>query len=126
MTLDEFSAYCQSKPGVTADYPMKGDAVWLKVGGKLFAMTNVRSLKMDGDMVAPFHFINLKCDPARAVALRCEHAGIKPAWHQNKTHWNTLLMNPPLPDHIITELTDHSYDLVLASLPKKMQRALSI
>ena len=54
-------------PGVTEAYPMKGEVVWMKVSGKMFAMTNVKTLKMDGEMVSPFHFVNLKCDPVRGV-----------------------------------------------------------
>jgi len=116
-----FKTYCLSMPGVTEAYPMKGEVVWMKVSGKLFAMTNVQTLKMNGERVSPSHFINLKCDPARAVALRKKHSAITPGWHQNKTHWNTLLMGKPIPDNLIKELTDHSYDLVVASLTKKQR-----
>ncbi len=112
-------------PGVAETYPMKGEVVWMKVSGKLFAMTNVQTLKMDGEMVSPYHFINLKCDPARAVALRKTNSAIQPGWHQNKTHWNTLLMGKSIPDALIKELTDHSYDLVVASLTKKQREGLN-
>ena len=118
MTLDEFNAYCLSKSGVTQSYPMKGEAVWMKVGGKMFAMTNVRALKMDGETVSPFHFINLKCDPDRALMLRDKYASITPGWHQNKTHWNSVLMAQPPPDRLIKDLIDHSYELVARSLPQ--------
>ncbi|MHA1545843.1 MAG: MmcQ/YjbR family DNA-binding protein, partial [Alphaproteobacteria bacterium] len=121
MTLDDFKAHCLAKPGVSENYPMKGEVVWLKVASKIFAMTNVLALKMDGEMVAPFHFINLKCDPQRAVELRDQYGAVKPGWHQNKTHWNSLLMGKALPDDLILRLTDHSYDLVAASLPKNQK-----
>ncbi len=124
MKLEGFKIYCLSMAGVAENYPMKGEVVWMKVSGKLFAMTNVKTLKMDGEMVSPFHFINLKCDPARAVVLRKQHFGIKPAWHQNKTHWNTLLMGASMPDALVKELTEHSYDLVVASLTKKQRQGL--
>jgi predicted DNA-binding protein (MmcQ/YjbR family) len=87
-------------------------------------MTNLRTLKMAGESVPPFHFINLKCDPERALGLRNKYPAIKPAWHQNKTHWNTLLMGKSLAKSLIEELTDHSYDLVVASLPKKQRESL--
>jgi predicted DNA-binding protein (MmcQ/YjbR family) len=119
-----FKAYCLSMPGVTQAYPMKGEAVWMKVGGKMFAMTNVTTLNMDGEKVSPFHFINLKCDPEHAVALRKKHSAIKPGWHQNKTHWITLLMGKSMPDALVKELTGRSYDLVVASLPKKQREGL--
>ena len=81
---------------------------------------------MAGEMVPPFHFINLKCDPEQALALRAKYLAIKPAWHQNKTHWNTLLMGQSLAKALIEELTDHSYDLVAASLPKKQRGSLGL
>ncbi|NOX82219.1 MAG: MmcQ/YjbR family DNA-binding protein [Alphaproteobacteria bacterium] len=124
MNFKTFKTYCLSKPGVTEAYPMKGEVVWMKVSGKMFAMTNVKPLKMDGEMVSPYHFINLKCDPERALALRKKHSAIKPGWHQNKTHWNTLLMGKSTPDALVKELTDHSYNLVVASLPKKQREGL--
>ena len=126
MTLDEFSSYCLAKPGVTQDLPMKGEVAWMKVAGKMFAMTNVQAIKMDGELVAPFHFVNLKCDPERAVALREQYAAITSGWHQNKTHWNTVLMAPSIPDALIRDLIDHSYALVAASLPKKARESLAI
>ena len=126
MTLDEFSIYCLSKPGTTDDYPMKREAVWMKAGGKMFAMTNVRALKMDGEIVAPFHFINLKCDPDRALTLREKYSSIIPGWHQNKTHWNSILMTTPPPDACVKDLIDHSYDLVARSLPKAKRETLGI
>ena len=113
------------KAGATENFPMKGEMVWMKVSGKVFAMTNVKPLTMDGQMVSPFHLVNLKCDPARALMLREEFDDIRPAWHQNKTHWNTLLMGGVVPDALIKQLIDHSYDLVAASLTKAQRRALS-
>ena len=126
MTLDEFKTYCMSKAGVTQDYPGKGEAVWMKIGGKMFAMTNVRALKMEGEMVPTFHFINLKCDPDRAQMLRQKYTSITPGWHQNKTHWNTILMTKPPAEKLIKDLIDHSYDLAAASLPKKERQRLGI
>ncbi len=96
----------------------------MKVGGKMFAMTNVRELKMDGDIVSPFHFINLKCDPDRAVQLREKYSSVIPGWHQNKTHWNSVLMVKPPPDTLLKELIDHSYDLVASSLPRAVREKL--
>ena len=112
MTLDEFKNYCLAKPDVTESYPMKGEAVWMKANGKLFAIANVRDMKMEGVMVAPFHFINLKCDPDRAMALREQYDVIRPGWHQNKTHWNSVFVGEGISDDLLRDLIDHSYDLV--------------
>ena len=96
----------------------------MMVMGKMFAMTNVRALKMEGELVPPFYFINLKCDPDKAVKLREEYPAIQAAWHQNKKHWNTLYMDDNLSDDLIKTLAKHSYDLVVASLPKKSREML--
>ena len=124
LTLDDFTGYCLAKPGVTVDSPMKRDTLWFKVSGKLFAITNSASLVMDGVEVAPFHFINLKCDPDRSLMLRETHVAVRPAWHQNKTHWNSLYLGDELSLDLIQELTDHSYDLAAASLTKKARAEL--
>lgn len=125
MTLDYFLTYCLSKPGVTEDYPFEGTSLWLKVAGKLFALANITEMKMDSKEVPPFHFINLKCEPEKAIELREEHDEIEPGWHMNKKHWNTLYLNGDLKDSLIKELIDHSYNIVVDSLPKKLREELA-
>jgi predicted DNA-binding protein (MmcQ/YjbR family) len=125
VTLQEFEARCAAKAGVTADYPGKGDVVWMKVGGKMFAMTNVKPMTMDGAEVQKFHFINLKCDPDRSRMLRDTHRDIRPGWHQNKIHWNSLYLNGDIPDDLVGDLIDHSYDLAILSLPRKVREQLA-
>lgn len=125
MNIEKFRDYCLSKPGVTENYPFKGEAVWLKVLGKMFAMANVTELKMDGEMVPPFHFINLKCEPERAIELREQHSGIRPGWHTSKVHWNSLYINEGLSDELIIELIDHSYDIVVQKLTAKERKELA-
>jgi len=124
MTQEIFHNYCLSKPGVTADYPFKGECVWLKVVGKMFALSNVESMTIDGQSIDPFHFINLKCDPEKAIELRATHSAITPGWHQSKVHWNTLYMDGSLEDDLIRSLIDHSYEIVVKSLTKKQQESL--
>ena len=51
MHLSEFRDYCHAKPGVTEDHPGKGEVAWMKVAGKMFAMTNIEDLTMDGERV---------------------------------------------------------------------------
>lgn len=124
MNFETFRAYCLAKKGVTEDYPFKGEAVWMKVMGKMFAMANVMELKMDGVMVEPFHFVNLKCNPEKSEALREQYGAIQPGWHQSKKHWNSLYMDGSLEDELILELIDHSYEIVVNSLPKKTKNLL--
>lgn len=124
MTFEDFRNYCLNKPGVTEDYPFEGETAWMKVMGKLFAISNIVEMKRGKELVPPFHFINMKCDPDRAIDLRERFVEIEPGWHQNKKHWNSVYMNQGLPESLVYELIDHSYELVVASLTKKIQEDL--
>ncbi|MCE3297119.1 MAG: hypothetical protein K0R65_2833 [Crocinitomicaceae bacterium] len=73
--------------------------------------------------VEDFTGINLKCDPERAVELRERYEAIIPGYHMSKTHWNTVNLGFDVDDELIFELTTHSYDLIYASLPKKVREA---
>lgn len=112
--LDEYREYCLSKPGVTEHTPFGPDTLVFKVMNKMFALTGIDE----------FEYINLKCDPERAAELRENWHGIKPGWHMNKHHWNSVFADGSVPDNMIFELTDHSYELVVASLPKKVRAEL--
>lgn len=73
---------------------------------------------MDVDV---FDSLNLKCDPEKAIELRETYQGVQPGYHMNKKHWNTVLLNEDVSDKLLLELIDHSYELVYASLPKKVR-----
>jgi predicted DNA-binding protein (MmcQ/YjbR family) len=109
MNIEEYRTYCIKKKGVTEGFPFDKNTLVFKVGGKMFALSNVDN----------FNSINLKCNPELSLELREQYEGIKPGYHMNKKHWNTVLVNEELSDEQIIELTKHSYDLVLAKLPKK-------
>lgn len=68
--------------------------------------------------------INLKCDPERAEELRELHDEIRPGFHMNKKHWNTVHCEGSLSGKLIIELVDHSYDLVVKSMTKKLRKEL--
>lgn len=68
-----------------------------------------------------FVYINLKCDPERAMELREQYDGITPGYHMNKILWNSVSVSGNVPDKLILDLADHSYELIFASLPKKLQ-----
>lgn len=111
MFLDDLRNHCIEKPGVTEGFPFDKSTLVFKVFGKMFALLDVDS----------FESINLKCDPEKAIELRESHQGIQPGYHMNKTHWNTVLLNDDVTDELFVELIDHSYELVYASLPKKVR-----
>jgi len=108
MNIEELREYCISKKGVTEGFPFDEVTLVFKVGGKMFALTN-----LDGEPS-----VNLKCDPEKATELREQYSAIIPGYHMSKLHWNTVYMDRSLPENLIKELIDLSYELVLASLPK--------
>lgn len=113
MNIERFRSYCLSKPGVSEDFPFDRKTLVFKVYGKMFALCDM--LEFEG--------INLKCDPERAAELREAFAGIRPGYHMNKIHWNTVSTDGSVPDALILELTDHSYALVASKTSRKVKAA---
>lgn len=117
MNIEDFYNYCLLKKGTTEDFPFDKDTLVFKVGGKMFALTSLKKWE-EGD-----HSVNLKCDPEYALELRAAYQAVLPGYHMSKKHWNTVCFNKDLSDKMIFELVDHSYELVIKSLPKKLQQA---
>lgn len=111
MDFEAIRAYCLTKKGVEEGFPFDETTLVIKVGGKIFVLMN-----LDGDPS-----MNLKCDPDRAIELREENPAIIPGYHMNKKHWNTVILDGSLSKKLILEMIDHSYDLVLKSLPAKLR-----
>jgi len=109
------SDYCLFKKGVTEEFPFDETALVFKVMGKMFTITNIDN----------FVSFNVKCDPELAVQLREEYSGVLPGYHMNKKHWNTILMDGSIPDSNAYEWIDHSYDLVVSKLPRKVKEELN-
>ncbi|MDG2431053.1 MmcQ/YjbR family DNA-binding protein [Flavobacterium sp.] len=119
MNLELFYEYCLSKQGVTEHFPFDEDTIVFKVGGKMFALSSLKKWEEGTPSV------NLKCDPDRGEELRAQYDDIVPGWHMSKVHWNTVKINNDLPDNMVKELIDHSYELVFKSLTKKMREEMS-
>ena len=115
MHIEEFREYCLQKKGVTESFPFDETTLVFKVLDKMFALTALDS--------ADFK-INLKCNPERSIALREEFEQITPAFHMNKKHWNSVLVDFTFPRGLLVELIDHSYDLVVSKMPKKKRELL--
>ncbi|MBK3515927.1 MmcQ/YjbR family DNA-binding protein [Carboxylicivirga marina] len=111
MNIEEFREYCIAKPAVTEEFPFDEVTLVFKVAGKMFALTS-----LDKEF-----YMNLKCEPERAIELREKHTAIKPGWHMNKKHWNSVYADGTLKDDLIRELIDHSYELIVKSLTKKVR-----
>ena len=115
MDIESFRAYCLAKAGVTEELPFDNQTLVFKVMGKMFALTDVDA----------FTSVNLKCDPEEAALLREQHSAVIPGYHMNKQHWNTVMMDGSVSDALVRQWIDHSYDLVAAKLPKKLQEELA-
>ena len=115
MNIEQFRDYCLEKKGMTEEFPFDEQTLVFKVMGKMFALSGLERIP---------HEINLKCDPERSVSLREEYDGlIYSGYHMNGLHWNTLVLER-LPNELVKELIDHSYELVVAKLPKKIRDTL--
>jgi predicted DNA-binding protein (MmcQ/YjbR family) len=114
MHIDEYREYCLARKGVTESFPFDEHVLVFKVMGKMFALCNIDNYKG----------FSLKCDPEYAIELRETYPDlIQAAWHMSKKHWNTVSAEG-LNTKLQKELIDHSYDLVVSSLPKKTQAEL--
>ncbi len=118
MNIQQLYEFCYIKKGLTEHFPFDEDTLVFKVGGKMFALTSLSSWEKGVPT------INLKCNPEYALELRLQYEDINPGYHQNKTHWNTVSFNGDVPDKLICELINHSYELVFKSLPKNSQNTI--
>jgi predicted DNA-binding protein (MmcQ/YjbR family) len=114
MNIEELREYCLQKKGVTENFPFGEDTLVFKVGDKIFLLTSLSEADR----------FNAKCDPERAIELRAEYEEVIPGWHMNKKHWNTVFMNGRLTNKLLREIVDHSYQLVLDGLPKKIKQEI--
>jgi len=115
MHIEALREYCLAKKGVTESFPFNETTLVFKVVGKMFALTGLDNVPLK---------VNLKCDPERSAQLREEYDGsITGAFHMNKLHWNTIVVQEVSPKLII-ELIDHSYDLVVSKMTKKLRAEL--
>ena len=109
MDLAQFREYCLGKPRATENTPFGPDVLVFKVGGKMFALAALDEIPSR---------VNLKCDPDLALELRDRYEQVTPGYHMNKRHWNTVEIENGVPDTELRKMVDHSYDLVVRSLPK--------
>jgi predicted DNA-binding protein (MmcQ/YjbR family) len=112
---DDVIRFCLGRPGAQETYPFGDGVAVFKVGGRMFALVDLG----DGPGV-----VNLKCDPARALELRDAYAGIRPGYHQDKRHWNSVDLDGSVEDDLVRELVEDSYELVVARLPRAVRAGL--
>ena len=114
--LEHIRKYCLKKKGkITEEFPFDEETLVFKVFGKMFLLTNVSDIPLS---------INLKCDPERAIELRERYPAVTPGYHMNKKWWNTVDADGSIPESLVYELIDHSYDEVVKKLPVKMRKKI--
>jgi predicted DNA-binding protein (MmcQ/YjbR family) len=115
MKWNELRDLCLTFPGSEETFPFDFETSVFKVAGRMFALSRGQAEPLQ---------VSLKCEPLLAEQLRGSHGAIAPGYHLNKRHWNTVTLDGSLPDRMIAEMIEDSYDLVVSRLSKTRQRAL--
>ena len=115
MNVEDISEYCLSKKGTSEDFPFDEETLVFKVMGKMFALIPLERIPLQ---------INLKCEPELAVELRERYEAVRPGFHMNKKHWNTIWVDGSLRNELIYRWIDDSYNLVVKGLRKTEKEKL--
>jgi predicted DNA-binding protein (MmcQ/YjbR family) len=117
MNLKELQSYLLAKKGTTEEMPFGPDNLVYKVMNKMYAL-----VPLDADPLT----ISLKCEPGQALLLRDVYPAVRPGYHMNKKHWNTVTLDGSVPESEMWGMIDDSYDLVVAGLTRAERAALDI
>jgi predicted DNA-binding protein (MmcQ/YjbR family) len=109
VTRDEVLAACTAYPGAVEEYPFGDDNAVFKVAGRMFALVS---------LTGPQGSVNLKCDPELALELRAQYPAVRPGYHMDKRHWNTVDLDGSVGPRDLADMISHSYRLVVARLPR--------
>jgi predicted DNA-binding protein (MmcQ/YjbR family) len=115
MDASELRAWCLRQPGAIEGFPFGPEHSVFKVEGKMFALSALDRTPLE---------VSVKCDPDLAVQLRASYPSIRPGYHLNKRHWNTITIDGTLSDQLLCDLLEDSYDLVVSALPKRVREQL--
>jgi predicted DNA-binding protein (MmcQ/YjbR family) len=115
MTAAELHDHCLAFPGSAETFPFGTETSVFKVAGKMFALSRLEQRPLQ---------VSVKCEPLLAEQLREAHPAVLPGYHLNKRHWNTLIIDGSLPDGLIKDMVEDSYDLVVSGLPRSRRLAL--
>jgi predicted DNA-binding protein (MmcQ/YjbR family) len=115
MDASELRRWCLLQPGAIEDFPFGPEASVFKVAGKMFALSMLDRTPLE---------VSVKCEPELAVGLRDSYRAIRPGYHLNKRHWNTITLDGSLPDQLVRDLIEDSYELVVSTLPKRLREPL--
>ena len=115
MSAAELRERCLAFPGSAETFPFGPETSVFKVAGKMFALSRLGRTPLQ---------VSLKCEPLLAEQLREAHHAVSPGHHLNKRHWNTVTIDGSLPDRLIEDMVEDSYDLVVSKLPRFQRCAL--
>ena len=115
MDAGELRRWCLAQPGAVEDFPFGPGPSVFKVGGKMFAISALDRAPLE---------VSVKCEPELALQLRVTYAAIRPGYHLNKRHWNTVTLDGSLPDPMVLDMLEDSYDLVVSAMPRKTRERL--
>lgn len=111
----ELRRWCLRQAGAIEDFPFGPENSVFKVAGKMFALSGLDRTPLR---------VSVKCEPELAVQLRNSYSAVGPGYHLNKRHWNTITLDGSLPDEIVRDMIEDSYDLVVSALPKRVRDQL--
>jgi predicted DNA-binding protein (MmcQ/YjbR family) len=115
MDAAELRRWCLAQTGAVEDFPFGPEHSVFKVGGKIFAISALDRTPLE---------VSVKSEPELALELRAGYAAIRPGYHLNKRHWNTVTLDGSLPDGLVRDLVEDSYDLVVSALPRRTRNEL--
>ena len=116
MKPDALREICLSFPGAYEDFPFGPEHSVFKVEGKLFAISALGRSPLN---------VSVKCEPELAEELRSAYPdAVMPGYHLNKRHWNTVMCDGVLPDKLVRDMVEDSYDLIVAAMPRAVRERL--
>ena len=115
MDATELRRWCRDQAGAVEEFPFGPEHSVFKVAGKMFALSALDREPLE---------VSVKCEPELAAQLRHTYPAIRPGYHLNKRHWNTITLDGSLPDDLVRDLIEDSYALVVSALPKRLRDQL--
>jgi predicted DNA-binding protein (MmcQ/YjbR family) len=107
--------WCLEQRGAVEEFPFDAQTSVFKVAGKIFALSALNRTPLE---------VSVKCEPGLALMLRDSYPAIRPGYHLNKQHWNTITLDGSVPEQHVRDMIEDSYDLVVSALPKRLRDGL--
>ena len=117
MNLSELTSTLHAFAGAVEEYPWGPSPMVIKVGGKMFAIVGLEADPLK---------ISLKADPEDAIIQRNMYEAVQPGYHLNKEHWNTVTLDDSIPDKLLKQMIDESYQLISKKLSRKVKLEIGV